>query len=230
LPFAFCLLTRLLPFAFEAFAFEAKAEQRAGGVIVDQILVLVNDDPVTRTDLLWRIALDPQAPSPAEQISSDLLDRELEGLLNERLIAQEAARLPGAEVTAEEIAQKRAELIRRFSSEAAFRQRVASVGLTPERIDEILRQRILIERFIEFRFRAFVLVTDADIQKYYDGEFARRMREVGEVRPPLDAMLEKGTVRDQIRELIRQEKIGQEYDRWLTTARQRADIVVLAEP
>ena len=39
---------------------------------VDQILTLVNDDLITRIDLLWSIAMDPQAPSPAGPVGSDL--------------------------------------------------------------------------------------------------------------------------------------------------------------
>ncbi|MGE5864451.1 MAG: hypothetical protein ACM32J_05075, partial [Rhizobacter sp.] len=74
-------------------------------------------------------------------------------MIDERLISQEAARLPGAEVTQAEIDQKRKELIGRFPSEAAFRQRIESVGLNQERLDQLLRERILIVRFIEFRFQ-----------------------------------------------------------------------------
>ena len=39
--------------------------------IVDQILTLVNDDVITRIDLLWSIAMDPKAPSPVGPVGSD---------------------------------------------------------------------------------------------------------------------------------------------------------------
>lgn len=192
--------------------------------LVDQILALVNDDVVTRTDLLWSIALDPRAPTPAGPVGSDLLKQKLEVMIDQRLVAQEAARLPSAELTQDEVDKKRTELVKSFKSEADFRQRVESVGLTPDRIDDLIRERILIDRFVDFRFRSFVLVTEPEIQKYFDETLAPRIRDAGQVPPPL------AKVSDEISALLKQEKINQEIDRWLNTVRQRADIVQLAEP
>jgi hypothetical protein len=192
--------------------------------VVDQILALVNEDVVTRTDLLWSIALDPKAPSPAGPVSSDLLKQKLEVMMDLRLVAQEATRVPSAELTQEEVDEKRTELIRTFKSEAEFRQRVESVGLTPDRIDELVRERISIDRFVDFRFRSFVLVTEPEIKKYYEETLAPKVRAAGQVPPPLDK------VSEEIRTLLKEEKINTEIDRWLNTVRQRADVVQLADP
>ena len=53
---------------------------------VDQILTLVNDEPITRIDLLWSLAMDPGAPSPAGPVSSDLLQRKLDVMIDERIV------------------------------------------------------------------------------------------------------------------------------------------------
>jgi hypothetical protein len=115
---------------------------------VDQILTLVNDDLITRIDLLWSIAMDPQAPSPVGPVGSDLLSRKLDVMIDERLIAQEATRVPTTEITQDEVDKKRTELIKSFPSEAQFRERVGSVGLTTEdrRVDPLM---ILIDRFVD---------------------------------------------------------------------------------
>lgn len=194
-----------------------------GQTLVDQIVTLVNDDLITRSDLLWSLALDPSAPNPSGMVSSELLRRKLDIMIDQRLIGQEASKIPGAEVTPEEVDKKRADLIARFPSEAAFRERVQSVGLTPERIDELLREMILIEKFIDFRFQAFVFVSEQEIERYYNDELAPRIRREGQVPPPLDQ------VREMIRENLRAGKINEEIDRYLAAARQRADIVHLAE-
>lgn len=205
--------------------------------LVDQIVALVNDDIITRSDLLWSLAMDPQAPNPAEGVSSDLLRQKLDVMIDERLIAQEARRVPTTDITAEEINQRRATLIRAFKNEAAFRQRVEALGLTSARVDELLRERILIDRFVEFRFRSFVFVTEPEIQRYYDETLAPQVRAAGQVVPALDDKLPRAnpgdkdvTVRDRITEIIRQQKINQEIDRFLNATRQRADITILAEP
>jgi hypothetical protein len=192
--------------------------------VVDQILTLVNDDIITRSDLLWSIALIPNGPSPVGPVSSDLLLQKLDVMIDERLIAQEAVRVAATEVTIEEIDKEKTNLISQFRSEAAFRERAASVGLTSERIDDLLRQRIIINKFIDFRFRSFVFVTDQDIQKYYEERHVPEVRKRGAVPPPLE------DVRNEILAILREEKINQEINRWLIDARQRADIVHLAEP
>ena len=216
LAFAFCLLP---------FAEGARAQK-----IVDQILTLVNEDIITRTDLIWGIALDPNAPSPAGEVSADLLRRALEVRIDQLLILQEARRLPAPEIKFEEVRAKVTALSKRFSSEAAFRERVESVGLTQQRLNDLMREAIQIERYVDFRFRSFVFVTDADIQKYYDERFAPEMRKQGQVPPPLDSKLENGqTIHDNIGEILKQEKINQEIDTWLNSTRQRADIVQLVD-
>lgn len=198
----------------------AEARQK----IVDQILTLVNGEVITKTELVWSLALDPEAPSPAGPVSSDLLLQKLEVMIDERLVSQEAAKLPAAEITQEEIDKARADLVSRFGSEAAFRQRVESVGLSPEKLEELIRGRMMIDRFVDFRFRSFVLVTDQEVRRFYDERLAPRVREAGQIAPPLDE------VRARISQNLKEEKINEEIDRWLSTARQRADIVHLAEP
>ena len=194
-----------------------------GQTVVDQIVTLVNDEIITRSDLLWSLALDPKAPSPSGMVSSELLRQKLDIMIDQRLIGQEASKVPGAEVTPEEVDKKRTDLIAKFPSEAAFRERVQSVGLTPEKIDELLREMILIEKFIEFRFQAFVFITQQEIERYYNEELSPRIRGEGQVPPPLDQ------VREMIKENLRAVKVNEEIDRYLLAARQRADIVQLAE-
>jgi hypothetical protein len=192
--------------------------------LIDQILVIINDDVITRTDLLWSLALDPDSPSPAQGAGQDALRQMLEVLTEQRLVYQEAARIPSSEITQDEINRKRNELIRRFGSEGAFRQRVESVGLTSARIDELMRQRILIERFVEFRFRSFVFVSETQVQKYYDEQLVPQVRAAGQVPPPIEQ------VRENILELLKAAKYEEELDRWLKEARQRNEIVQIADP
>ena len=200
--------------------------------VIDQILVLVDGDIITRSDLIWNMALEPKSPSPAGPISSDLLSLELDVTINQRLIAHEAARVPSAELTRDEVSKRQTELIAQFPSEAAFRQRIESVGLTSEKLEELVRELIARERFIDFRFRSFVFVTEQEIQAYYDKELVPKIRAQGAVPPGLDAELpnEKRKIRDSITEILKAEKIEQEESRWLKDATQRAEIVRLAEP
>ena len=218
---AFSLLWPLMP--------AARAQNQK---MIDQILVLVDGDIITRSDLIWNMALEPKSPSPAGPVSSDLLSLELDVTINQRLIAHEAARVPSAGLTRDEVNKRQTELIAQFPSEAAFRQRIESVGMTPEKLEDLVRELIARERFIDFRFRSFVFVTEQEIQAYYEKELVPKIRAQGAVPPGLDVELpnEKRKVRDSITEILKAEKIEQEESRWLKDATQRAEIVRLAEP
>jgi hypothetical protein len=104
------------------------------------------------------------------------------------------------------------------------------VGLTQQKIDELIRQRIVIDRFVEFRFRSFVLITEQDIKRFYDEVLAPAIRNRGAVPPSLDEVQDGKSVREGISATLKQRKINDEVERWLSQARQRADIVQLAEP
>jgi hypothetical protein len=208
LSFALCLFTFAVP------------QQK----VVDQILTLVNDEVITRLDLLWSLAMDPQAPNPANGVNADLLRQKLDVMIDEKLINQEATRIPTTDVTQDEINSKHKALIAAFPNEAAFRQRLESVGLTAEKLDELLRRRILIEKYVAFRFESFVFVTDQEVQEYFEQKLIPRLKEQGAVPPPLTEVSER------IRSLLKEEKKVGELERWLTSARQRAEIISLVEP
>jgi hypothetical protein len=193
-------------------------------VPIDQIVELVNGDIITRSDLLWSIALSPDAPSPEHQISSDILKQKLDYMIDQKLIEQEAARMPAAEISQDEINKARNELIASFGSAEVFRRRVESVGLTQQRIDRLLRERILIDKYIDFRFRSFVFVTDQEVQQYYESRLVPELRRRNAVPPPLS----DSRVRDQIVAILKQQKVNDELDQFLKDLRARADIVQLA--
>jgi hypothetical protein len=213
-------MSYLLSFALCLFSVAAAPQQK----VVDQILTLVNDEVITRIDLLWSLALDPQAPNPANGVNADLLRQKLDVMIDERLINQEATRIPTTDVSQDEVNVKRQALIATFANETAFRQRLEAVGLTAEKLDELLRRRILIEKYVAFRFESFVFVTDQEVQEYFEQKLVPRLKERGEVPPALDK------VSEMIRTLLKEEKKVGELERWLTSARQRAEIISLVEP
>jgi SurA-like protein len=191
--------------------------------VVDQIVTLVNGQIITRSDLLWSIALDPEAPSPAGPVSSEILRQKLDTMIDQRLVEQEAARMPAADVTEAEVNKARAELVARFPSEAEFRSRVEGVGLTSEEVDRLIRQRVLISKYIDFRFRSFVFISEEDIKNYYEQKLSPDIRKQGQVPPSINE------VHDRMQDVLKQQRISEEIDKFLKDARAQAEIVTLAE-
>ena len=176
---------------------------------------------ITYTDLLWQLALQPD--TPLENPRPEDLRRALDLLVDQRLIAQEAGRLPAIAAKEEDVKARIGELVKRFPTQEAFRQRTARVGLTAEQLYEIVRQRVEIERYLDFRFRSFVVVTQKETEDYYRDVFVPRWRrqQPGRIVPTISEAAKA------VEAELREAKIESDTDAFLEEARARAEIVFL---
>ncbi|HEV2884799.1 MAG TPA: hypothetical protein VGW36_08075 [Pyrinomonadaceae bacterium] len=198
--------------------------------VVDKMVATVNASMlaecrqiclITYSDLLWQLALQPNTPL-VNPTSTDL-NRALNLIIEQRLILQEAEKLPSIAPTADEIKIARDELVKAFSTPSEFQQRLLRVGLTAEKLDEILDQRVKIEKYLDFRFRNFVVITQLEISNYYKDVYVPRLkaRSPGQIVPTLEE------ARAEIERNLTEAKIESDTDAFLDTARERAEIVML---
>src|SRR5687768_4265903 len=120
--------------------------------VVDRMVATVNagvrTDLITYSDLVWQLALQPNTPLVSP--NSQDLNRALRLVIDQRLILQEAEKLPTIAPTGDEVKNARDQLSKAFPSAAEFQQRLMLVGLTAEKLDEILQQRVRIEKYLDF--------------------------------------------------------------------------------
>jgi hypothetical protein len=194
--------------------------------VVDKMVATVNGgvrtELITYSDLMWQLALQPD--TLLDKPSSEQLNGALRLLIDQRLILQEAEKLPTITPTPSEIADSRAELARHFASEPVFRERLLRVGLTSEKLDEIIEQRLKMEKYLDFRFRNFVVISQKEIADYYRDVYVPRLkaRNPGRIVPPVEQ------ARDEIERTLMEAKIESDTDAFLDTLRQRAEIVTLS--
>jgi hypothetical protein len=195
--------------------------------VVDRMIATVNagvrTELITYSDLMWQLALQPS--TQLDNPRSDELNRALRLLIDQRLILQEAEKLPTIVPTAKEIADARTELARNFASEPAFRERLLRVGLTSEKLDEIIEQRLKMEKYLDFRFRNFVVISQKEIADYYRDVYAPRFRS----RNPGRIVPTQEQARTEIEQTLTESKIESDIDAFLDTARERAEIVMLSQ-
>ena len=193
--------------------------------VVDKMVATVNagvkTDLITYSDLLWQLALQPN--TPLDNPTSADLNRALRLVIDQKLILQEAEKIPTIVPTQKEITDARDELARNFPSPLEFQQRLQRVGLTSEKLDEIVEQRLKMEKYLDFRFRNFVVISQKEIADYYREVYTPRVqtRFPGRIVPPLEQ------VRGEIEKTLMEAKIESDTDAFLDTARERAEIVTL---
>jgi hypothetical protein len=199
--------------------------------IVDKTVATVSDNVrtelITYSDVLWQLALEPK--TPLDPPSKDDLDQALRLVIDQRLIILETRRLPTISVTEAETQAEVKRVVEQFPSTADFVQRLRAVGfdsVTDYNFQKLIEQRVAVEKYLDFRFRSFVVITNEEEESYYKDIFVPgfRQRNAGVVVPPI------GEVRGQINQDLTTSRISSDLDRFLDNARERAEIVILNEP
>ncbi|MBN8725259.1 MAG: SurA N-terminal domain-containing protein [Acidobacteria bacterium] len=192
-------------------------------ILVDQLVATVNNEAITQSDIVWALALNPEVANSSSL--SENLSLMLEQIIDQRLLLSEANRLPNLEFDKAEISQTITQLVKKFPNEEMFYQRLEKVGLTAEVLQQIFRDRLLILKYIDFRFRAFALVSELEIQQYYDEKVKPKLSE-GKFSPPEKPSDEE---RKLIEAILVEERVSRQIEQFLETARQQADIVKIAD-
>jgi hypothetical protein len=190
--------------------------------VVDRMLATVNGELITESDVCWELALDPDLQPLELSIENKRLM--LERIIDQRILGQEAAKIPQNDPTDDQIRDYRNhELVARFGSQAALLARTRAVGLDAATLREIIARRLVLLKYIDFRFRSFVLVQPDEIERHYRDVALPRMKNRGGNIRSLDEM------RAEIEKVLSDEKINAELDRFLDEARDKAQIVHLTE-
>lgn len=197
--------------------------------VVDRTLAVVGDNSgapqlITYSDVLWQLALEPE--TRIDPPSKEDVTRALELLVKQRLFALEANRLPQAPPTEAEINSEIRDVLSQFTSAAAFEERLRKVGfdsVSDENFERLMTERVRIKKYIDFRFRAFVVVTPEDEEKYFNQnvipEFRRRFPNA--TQPILAER------RAQINKLLIERSVAESIEAFLDEAERTAEIIYL---
>lgn len=198
---------------------------------VDRTVATITDQSgsvelVTLSDILWQLALQPEVDMG--KVGADELNSGLKSLIDQKLFELEAVRLPQRAVTEEEVKSEVRNLLSFFKSPAEFEQRLRLVGFTSiedREFKALVERRIKIRKYIDFRFKSFVLVTAEEEEDFYNRiyvpEFKNRFGDTNV--PSLDSK------RADIRRVLGEEKISLEIEKFLDEAKQSSEINYLVE-
>lgn len=200
-------------------------------VVVDKTVATVSDgsrtELITYSDLLWQLALQPGVPlSPPRP---EDIQRALRLQIDQRIFALEAERLPRTSPSEKEIKDKIADLLARFSSASEFERRLRLVGFSSvndDNFENLISQRVAIEKYIDFRFRSFVVITQEDLRKYYNDTYLPDFRR----RYPERIVPRFEEVAAEIEQNLAEERVARDIEEFLDAARRRLAITILIEP
>jgi len=198
--------------------------------LVDRVVAVVNEDVITMSDVneegkAFFQKITEQAP--ADELASALRrarEDVLNGLIDKKLIAQEAAKQK-VTVTDEELdaAFKQMSVNNRMSPEQ-FRDQLKKIGMTEAVYRENLRNQILQSKLLNYEVRSKIIITDDMVLDYYDTHYTKQVEQGGyyllqmgfvakkesrsSEKPDAAAMLDARKRAERVHELV---KSGQDF-------------------
>lgn len=181
--------------------------------IVDAIVVRIEDDIITLSELrelaAYQRLLDGHSQSN-EEIRSELI---------EQWVVNNEATTTGFPLPAKTEADRELSRVESsFSSPAVYQQRLESTGLTVAAVRRIVTRQIYLARYLDYKFRSSIQVTDAAIADYYRDHLVPELKAKGQQPPPLT------DVTEQIQEVLVEQGVNERTAAWFDETKPRLKI------
>lgn len=190
--------------------------------VVDRVVAVVDQDPLLLSDIEQVIGLGLAERREGE--SDEVFRRRvLEGLIEQRLRLHEVGRFDFVDLSVEQIEAQVRQLRDEFPSQEAFAERLEELGMTEDDLRQLIARQGAVLQYVEEHLGSRVFVSLDDVQAYYDEELVPVLRETGAAVPPLEE------VQEEIRGLVKAQRLNEEIDRWTEELRRKADIEILLD-
>jgi integrase len=207
-----------------ALAADAPAPPAQGRVVEEVVAVLRNPTgatprPITLTKLTEeaRIALVGRGAVAAawQPLDAAALRAALDWLVDQMLVADEAARLRVDDVDRDALGAEVRRFRERFASPGEYARFLAEMELSEEELAVTLARGLRVRRYVESRVGRWARVTDAEVEAYLGSHGAK------------DA---SATARDAVRAHLAEEKVTAQVKQLLADLRSRADVRIVSPP
>jgi hypothetical protein len=206
------MLCRSFIFAL-CFALLGQAAAARPQEIVDRIAARVENDIVLLSDVR-DLGAYQQLVQGKKELDAQLLDR----LIDQWIVRTEAEASGYRRPSKEEVDVEIGKLKTEVSAGKTLEQHLKECGLSEADLHRMVEAQIYLTGYLDSRFRPAVQVDPNAIEDYYQNTVLRLAKEKGESPPSLESS------RAWIRELLVQQGINEQADRWLRERRSRLHV------
>lgn len=153
--------------------------------LVDRVVAVVNDDVITMSEINEEgkgFFEKIREQAPAEELSAALRrgrEEVLNGLIDKKLIAQEAVKQKVTVTDAELEAARKQMIASNNMSPEQFHEQLKNMGLTEEVYRDNLKNQILQSKLLNYEVRSKIIITDDMILDYYDTRYTKHVEDGG---------------------------------------------------
>ncbi len=145
--------------------------------LVDRIVAVVNDEPITLSELnaegrdFFQQIIDKTPPAELEGALARARREVLSSLINQRIAAQKAAEL-GVGVSDQEVDQAYDKVVNgNRMSRREFQRQLAASGRSEQGLRQAIRTQILRSKLVSMEVRSRIVITDEKVREYYDHRY-----------------------------------------------------------
>jgi hypothetical protein len=186
--------------------------------VIDRIAISVGDQVITESQIEIDVRVTAFLNGEKPDLSLPSKKKAAARLIEQTLVRREMefSRYPLPPLSDAAAALK--DLKSRYKDEAAFQQALAEYKISEQDVEQRLWWQVTLLRFIDYRFRPGIQISDTDVEAYYREQLQKwRAQGIQPVPTPEDS-------RGQIEEILTQQRIDQELDSWLSEARTQVTI------
>jgi len=184
---------------------------------LDRIAAIVEKEVITLSELNQVVALRFFARKAGEDEES-YRKRVLDAMIAQALRFRDVERFGAQDVSKDAIEARVKEITARFPTPEAFDRALVEKELTLDEVRALIKRQLQVEAYIDERFSPLIFVSLEEIEKYYASSWAPQRRARGLAVPAI------GEVRDEIRDLLRAERLETEIGKWTAQLRERANV------
>jgi len=215
------------------FAVHAQERQKESAgkqdLTIDRVIAIVNRQTILASDLedeLQISILDPSRSLVEKETPQQALDRLISRALIQQQIREGEIGTPPP--TPEEVATRLQELRKELpacvrancQTDEGWKAFLAEHDLTSAGVQNYIRNRIEILRFIELRFRQGIRIAPEEIESYYRQKLLPQYP-AGVTPPPLEK------VSSRIEEILLQQRVNDLFSSWLANLRKQGQINIV---
>ncbi len=190
----------------------------ASAIIIDRIAVIVGDSIVKDSDIDRDIRVTDFLNNELLSFESAARKKAASRLIDQIFIRREIAIGDYPTATLQDTDNQLDNLKRqRFKTDAAYQHALSRYGLTDLELRTQLQWQLTVLRFIDLRFKPGALVSEEEIEKYYN-EHAVALRRENPRASSLDDLREK------IRGILQGRQVNQQFFAWLDDQRKENKI------
>jgi len=189
-----------------------------GATMLDRIAVVVGNHAIKTSDIDRDLRVTAFLNGEALDLGPQAKKQAADRLVDQQIIHDELQSGDYRRPSPEEVdAFVRGVIKQRFHSDEQYESALSRYGLTDAELRRALAWQLTVLKFIDARFRPAILVTDTDVESYYQQHKAELMRQY----PRLTTL---AALTPKIRETLQGERINQEFFSWLADQRKERHI------